>query len=115
MEVELNTVVDKISEKIGIAVTQLKPVAEEVITQYKMKHTVNLIGFSVGILLLLAMCILCFLFVRYKTNNNRDNEYVIAGALVVAVVFLIMFPIFLVGLFGEIGSIVSPLDSILGF
>lgn len=131
MEMNLENVIDKLSSKIGIAVEQLKPVADEVLRQYRAEQTVYIIMWSIISLVVLAVAV--YLVVkavqmytydetlqkdRRKDRNCRPDDStidddMITGMFVGCGVCFLFGVLFLIILCGHVANYVSPLVQLL--
>lgn len=106
---QISQVVDKLAEKIGVSVEQLRPIAEETISQVSMRGWSLFIAFIVGTLfMLLAVIVFCMLF---RKTEDDDAAVLLGLGIVFSFVGCIVF--FCMAIY-NLGHWVAPLPSIMG-
>jgi len=109
--IELEGVVDKLADKLGVAVNELKPVAQEVLDQYIMRAKVCSIIWAI----LLAGSIICVTvitkFVLKKWDGFGEGEECLSCICLVCIAIFIIIAILMVS--SNINEMVAPLPSIL--
>ena len=71
---ELNTVVDKVAEKIGMAAEKLAPIAEEVVRQVQARELFQGIVFAAGFILFAGYALHCARHARAEFAACQDIE-----------------------------------------
>jgi len=102
---QVNELVDKISEKIGIAANELKPLAETVIHEYIMSNLFQTIFYGIGFIILMLVNVK-FLKIIIK-KDYFANERVPAITLI-TVEILVFGGIILCGFISSIARYIAP-------
>ena len=109
--VNVETLVDKLVEKIGLAVNKLQPITEEVLRQYQMEHIfLTIVG---AIILLTGIGTGLLLIKKGKALDDNDGEGIglyIVGGLSIFFGLFVGLPVFINGL----ACYIAPLPNILG-
>ena len=110
--VNLENVVDTLADKIGLAATQIQPIAEETLRQFQMRAIVGVIVGCVLGLLLIFPGIFC---IKKALYYNKEAEEEISFAFTVGSVLILFAAVMstCIGL-GSIGDAIAPLPGMLG-
>lgn len=104
---EINKVIDKLAEKIGVAVEKVEPIAQEVIEQVQSRALLQ--GFSCIALIVFFMVII--FLVNYMKDNDEKYEEARLGLTSVATVIILIISMVAIGKFS---TYIAPLAYILG-
>lgn len=105
---DVNKVIDKLADKLGVAVEQVEPLAEQVVSQYVLRSTFWGIGsLIIAISFLVVGVVMCH---RTLKDNPHETEVAAAWAIIMSVIALI--PLALA--FQNLGNAIAPLPSMLG-
>jgi hypothetical protein len=116
LDLKLSELIDKLSEKLGVATDKLEPIAKEGLNQYALRETVLTVAhFALVLLFVLGI------YIGYKiakTSPKPKSAEDIPGGIIFGVLVcfgsLIGFIITLVSALCHLGNAVAPLPSILG-
>lgn len=109
---KFDEVVDKIAERLGMAVQEIQPLAEEVVRQYQVRALV----FSVGA----GIATLFFLWVHLHADKRLKEDIKLQGGTsdspwgVVSIMAMIPICLFFYAAVIHLGKYLAPLPSLLG-
>ena len=106
---EINKVVDKMAEKLSLAVDKVEPIAREVIDQVQNRALLQGCLFGTAMLFIFIFIIL----INMKTQDTLTNDEE-GGRLVITGLLIVIFLIFLICAINSFSTYVSPLATILG-
>ena len=113
---ELESVVDKLADKLGVAVNQLEPIAQEVLDQYIARATVFTIVWAV-FLVVFSIAInysIKRIFKEKKKDYKEKDDDIIVAFFCVSSICSIMILVSTIQVFCYASQVFAPLASILG-
>ncbi len=108
----VNRIVDKVSEKIGVAVETIKPLALETIHQVVLRAEVWLSLSITGFVLSLAVCLVTAWKCNQLPPKSCSDDY--AGYVIIIIASLVFAVSSFIAIVVNAGVAVAPLPSILG-
>lgn len=111
--IEVERIIDKIAEKLGVAANSLKPLAEETLHQVQSTGVVMIVS-GIAIFFLCASLSIWLISEGYVVRKAKKDPagYYLSGGLVVFVGIITCAPLVILGLFRYTAPILHLLDSL---
>ena len=111
---EMNAVVEKVADKIGVAVEKLAPLANEVIRQYRLKSACYVAGLVVALLVVAILARWAWRFTEPDEAWKADEEVRCNIRAATGLVTLLSALLALGFIVHYLTRVIAPLPSLLG-
>ena len=107
---QMETVVDKLAEKIGLAVDKVGPLAQQTIDQYVKREMMLCCAYSVGIVVFTVVAAaLIMLALKYAEGDCR-----VMAIFMTSILWIVLCALFGAEAVSAYGHTIAPLPSLLG-